>query len=979
MDDLVHTQKVSGGGLVLPPCEHTDIFLCHNSRDKPVVRQVAEGLELEFGLPHFLDAYAIPTGEAFLPWIERALATSSGCAIFLGANGWGETHFWEAERALERYRVDSRFKVVPVALPGIRDEDMKRLGAGTLFQEVNWADFRDGSVDPDAILKLRAAMLGQPLQRDRGPARLTPYVVRRDAGRWEESRRSDRSILYRGRQLKEAHALRASQPDLVAGDAIFAFLAESAAAQTRRLRLIVFLSIAATAVIGLLALRAEKDGRLALARFVASEARQAPSPDTGLLLAVQAASIVDTPEAYGAVLERLDAQPFLRHMLRIGEAEISSLAFDPGGKLLYVGTTDRKVVRLDLQTMAQTPIEPSIGSTPMSMDIDARSGEVWVGAQNGHVYVLGPDGTRTAAVSLGMERLPVIALQVDPTGRWVAVGNHNHQLVLLDREKRAILWTKAVAAQRVTAVSFSVDGERIAAASSDGAIDVFQTSNGEPIRSMSTAGTGNGRALQFSRNGDLRAIDDGNVFWVFASGETQGKARRMAGSALSVAAIGPRVERGPVQRLDLVALGFGSGDVSLTPLREDAAAPTLIRAHARTVYAVALSQDGQLAASGAGDGSVALWDMQRRSLLFAPSSTPGGEFVDLAYDGMGRTLAVTASDDAALLVGWTPSGWETLADLMSLTVTSAGQQSVGPAESRPGSDGFEPVPEKLVSAASFAPGATHLVWATRAGALLWTPWPLSGAPRVLRDSGRVVATLALGDGGRTLFAVEGEATLLVFDLTDPSSSVRRYELPAPVRSVVAAAGGRAVLVALEDETLRRVDFAGESPRETSKVALSVTVGHLAREPGSDLMVVAGAGSSAGIDVGVVDGNFYRRLHSRRVGGAVSTMALARAAGLVAAGDHDGRLHLWDMETLIPMASLQVSADALTAMAISQDGRELSVASLGGDVFRLALDRKRWLAEACRLVGRELTLAEWVALVPGSRPREACGLVPRRQP
>lgn len=86
-----------------------------------------------------------------------------------------------------------------------------------------------------------------------------------------------------------------------------------------------------------------------------------------------------------------------------------------------------------------------------------------------------------------------------------------------------------------------------------------------------------------------------------------------------------------------------------------------------------------------------------------------------------------------------------------------------------------------------------------------------------------------------------------------------------------------------------------------------------------------------------------------------------------------------METLIPMASLQVSADALTAMAISQDGRELSVASLGGDVFRLALDRKRWLAEACRLVGRELTLAEWVALVPGSQPREMCGVVPRRQP
>mgnify|MGYP003391887522 FL=1 len=116
---------------------------------------------------------------------------------------------------------------------------------------------------------------------------------------------------------------------------------------------------------------------------------------------------------------------------------------------------------------------------------------------------------------------------------------------------------------------------------------------------------------------------------------------------------------------------------------------------------------------------------------------------------------------------------------------------------------------------------------------------------------------------------------------------------------------------------------------------------------------------------------YRRLHNRRVGGAVSKLVLSRPAGLVAAGDHEGRLHLWDMDTLIPMASLQVSAEALTAIAVSGDGKELSVASLGGDTFRLALDRRHWLGEACRLVGRELTEAEWEALVPGSRPQAAC--------
>jgi hypothetical protein len=68
------------------------VFLRHNSKNEARIKQIADGLELEFGAPLFLDAYAIPTGQAFMPFIEKALATCSGCVIFLGANCWGPTH-----------------------------------------------------------------------------------------------------------------------------------------------------------------------------------------------------------------------------------------------------------------------------------------------------------------------------------------------------------------------------------------------------------------------------------------------------------------------------------------------------------------------------------------------------------------------------------------------------------------------------------------------------------------------------------------------------------------------------------------------------------------------------------------------------------------------------------------------------------------------------------------------------------------------
>jgi hypothetical protein len=41
------------------------VFLCHNSADKAAIKDIADRLELDFGVPHFLDAFSIPTGEAF--------------------------------------------------------------------------------------------------------------------------------------------------------------------------------------------------------------------------------------------------------------------------------------------------------------------------------------------------------------------------------------------------------------------------------------------------------------------------------------------------------------------------------------------------------------------------------------------------------------------------------------------------------------------------------------------------------------------------------------------------------------------------------------------------------------------------------------------------------------------------------------------------------------------------------------------------
>jgi len=299
------------------------VFLCHNSADKAFIRKLADALELEFGTKFFLDVFAIPTGEAFIPWIEKALKNCAVCAIFLGGNGWGPTHLWEAELALARYRRDPKFRIIPVALPGLSQQEAAKLGSGKLFQEVNWADFTRGPDDKDSLDKLEAALTGRKTLGYRGPARLTPYQVRRDADRWERSGRRDRSILYGGAQLTEAEAMARDNPDATAG--VNSFISASRERQTsywRRLAIVsagaavVLLTASAVAIANYLI--SEQRRLASVSRQLAIASREAPGADRALLIAARAVLVDDTAEARAALLERLQEFRFLKHVVTTG-------------------------------------------------------------------------------------------------------------------------------------------------------------------------------------------------------------------------------------------------------------------------------------------------------------------------------------------------------------------------------------------------------------------------------------------------------------------------------------------------------------------------------------------------------------------------------------------------------------------------------------------------------------------------------------
>src|SRR4051812_40758891 len=84
----------------LPPARY-DVFLCHNRLDKPLVKDVADALQMGAGILFFLDEFSIPASVEFMQFIRDEMGKSAACAIFLGQNGWGPTHVAEAQLALQ--------------------------------------------------------------------------------------------------------------------------------------------------------------------------------------------------------------------------------------------------------------------------------------------------------------------------------------------------------------------------------------------------------------------------------------------------------------------------------------------------------------------------------------------------------------------------------------------------------------------------------------------------------------------------------------------------------------------------------------------------------------------------------------------------------------------------------------------------------------------------------------------------------------
>ncbi|HBL27442.1 MAG TPA: hypothetical protein DD490_11460 [Acidobacteria bacterium] len=115
-----------------------DVFLSHNSKDKPAVRELAGKLRAR-GLTVWLDEDQLVPGRPWQEALEEIIRSIPCAAVLVGKDGLGPWEIPEMRAALSQF-ARRKLPVIPVLLPGAAQEPELPL----FLQELTWVDLRNG-------------------------------------------------------------------------------------------------------------------------------------------------------------------------------------------------------------------------------------------------------------------------------------------------------------------------------------------------------------------------------------------------------------------------------------------------------------------------------------------------------------------------------------------------------------------------------------------------------------------------------------------------------------------------------------------------------------------------------------------------------------------------------------------------------------------------------------------------------------------
>jgi len=589
--------------------KHYDVFFSHNSDDKPLVEELALRLQDEAGLNPWLDAWHIPGGARWEAEIEQALGSCKTCAVILGEHGWGGYHLREARAALTRRKEHPSYRVIPVLLPGAREEDTDELSG--FFAEIQWIDFRKGLDDAEALTRLVAAIRGEVPYPEGRPS--LSYLIRRDAWRWEQTGREDESLLYHGDELRRAQQWASQHPSEMNALA-WEFLQaganredqQRAAQEQRRRRTILGLTVGLVVTI-VLALMAwgQRNAALDAQAIAVAEAN---------VRATAQARAEEEAAARATAQAQAERQALVSRSRELANAAIANLEIDPERSLLLAIEAIKTAHNPETEDALRWAIFAS--QVRATLRVHGRS----------QYHGGGGSSLGINMVSFSPDGKLVVTAGNDGTARIWTVPDGIETVILKGH------------AQNVVTAAFSPDGRMVVTASSDDTARVWDVTTGQVI-SILQGHSADVKMAVFSPDGQqvVTASEDGtSILWDTATGSPICILQGHEGE-VNTAAFSPDGLRVITASEDSTARVWQASTCN---------EELILKGHTGGVMKAIYSPDGQWIATGSIDMSVRIWDAQSGVEIHLLSAHFGGIY-DINFSPDGRWLVTSGIDGTA--------------------------------------------------------------------------------------------------------------------------------------------------------------------------------------------------------------------------------------------------------------------------------------------------------------------------------------------
>jgi WD40 repeat protein len=756
--------------------------------------------------------------------------------------------------------------------------------------------------------------------------RLWQERVRGALADWERAGH-DPDTLLRGAALPEAERWLEQRPfDISSPER--SFIAASRAHQhrgVRRLRAVAaVLGVLLLLAIGLGALaffldrRADHQSRRAVSLYLLGKSEN--QPDLAILFTLAAHRLSPTAQTRANLLVQLDRRRDASALLSGHSAGLRAVVYGPDARMLASVGSDNTIRLWDplRRTSAQLPGGHEGGAGSVAFSPDGRT--LATGGDHDPSIRLWDVASRAQLPGLAGRSDGTRALAFSPDGRTLAAGGADGRVGLwdLDAGRQAAVIGRVPGVRQL---AFSPDGQALAAAGDeDEAIRRWRLPSRAPLPPL--LGHGDGvQAIAFSPDGRALASagilgDDTIRLWEL---EPRPRAHilteEFSSSALAFSPDGRTLA--------------SSGDDDRVLLLWDVASRARLRTltgHTDTVTTMAFSPDGRTLASGGLDRTVALFDVSS-----LPASGHTGFMQSIAYSRDGRMLA-SGGDDQLVIV------WDAARRTRLRVLEGHRAEVTGVAISPDG---------RLLASTGFDDRV--LVWDLDRR----TP------PREIHPHPEGVVRVAFSPDGRFLALPGGDGVVALWDLHRGGSRALKGHT-GPVRSVAFSPDGTTLASGAEDGQVILWDLRRGGSRTLT--------GHTGPVQGV-------AFSPDGTTLASAGGNVLVRDLAR--GGPAATLG----SGIGVAFSPDGRtlavvtgsqpprdnsfIVLWGLGNRVHEATLERGIAAV----FSPDGRTLATA--GQDIVLRSMDAASWQGRLCRLVGRELTRAEWAAHVPGRSYQTVC--------